>query len=144
MPTLADKLDHGELPGYLEGGRAAWEAAGLPIARTPVLTMREVRERLERKEPLVVLDIRQDAEWAVGHLPQARHIEAGAIAAADLAVAHGTPLATHCEHGQRSATALSVLERRGFGDLRLITDGLRDWQRAGGPVVQDDAAGGRP
>jgi hydroxyacylglutathione hydrolase len=143
-PEASDKAVHqlrrigyDNLPGYLEDGMAAWEAAGLPIVSTPVLTMREVREHLECQEPLVVLDVRQDAEWAGGRLPRARHIEAGALAEADLALPHDTPIATHCEHGQRSATALSVLERRGFGDLRLITDGLQDWQRSGGSVVHD-------
>ena len=59
------RIGYDELPGYLEGGMAAWEAAGLPIAHTPVLTMREVREGLERQEPLVVLDIRQDPNVSI-------------------------------------------------------------------------------
>jgi hydroxyacylglutathione hydrolase len=135
------RIGYDDLPGYLAGGLAAWERAGLPVARTPVLTMREVRERLEHQKPLAILDIRQDAEWETGHLPPARHVEAGAIAGIDLTVPDGTPIATHCEHGQRSATALSVLERRGFGNLRLITDGLQDWRGAGGAVVREGRDG---
>src|SRR5712692_9352359 len=53
------RIGYDDLPGYLEGGMAAWERAGLPVERVPVLTMREVRQRLleEAGEPMVVVDV---------------------------------------------------------------------------------------
>ena len=42
--------------------------------------------------------------------------------------------ATHCGHGQRAATGLSVLERRGYRNLALISEGIEEWREAGGPV----------
>jgi len=107
------------------------------VERVPVLTMREVRQRLERGEPLVVLDVRQAHEWVGGHIPQAQMIEAGELPRAELRLPHDRLVATHCAHGQRSATALSVLERRGYENLALITEGVDEWRLAGGEVDQD-------
>ncbi|MBI2940120.1 MAG: MBL fold metallo-hydrolase [Chloroflexi bacterium] len=125
------RIGYDNLPGYLAGGMAAWEQAHLPVERLPVLTVAEVRARLARGEPLVVLDVRQDAEWRAGHISRAHHVEAGALAAADLALLHDGPIATHCGHQSRAATALSILERRGYANTFLIAGGLSAWEEAG-------------
>ncbi len=49
----------------------------LAVERSTVLTMREVRQQLERGEPLIVVDVRQPHEWAAGRILQAALIEAG-------------------------------------------------------------------
>src|SRR5438132_4440488 len=103
------RIGYDNLPGYLDGGMAAWERAGLPVARVPVLTMRELRQRLQNGEPLVVMDVRQAHEWAAGHVPQAELLEAGALPTAELQLPRDRLIATHCGHGQRAATALSLL-----------------------------------
>lgn len=131
------RIGYDDLPGYLEGGMAAWEKAGLPVAQFPSLTVAEVRARLARGEPLVVLDVRQDAEWQAGHIPWAQHVEVGALTSADLAFPPGAPIVTHCGHEQRSATALSVLERRGYTNLHLMAGGWDAWQEQGLPVVRE-------
>lgn len=129
------RIGYDELPGFLAGGMGAWGQAGLPIARLPVLTVAQVRQRLEHVEPLLVLDVRQDAEWADGHIAGACHVEAGALADDDHGLPRAVPLAAHCGHEQRSATALSVLERRGYPNLHLIEGGWSAWLAAGYPVV---------
>jgi hydroxyacylglutathione hydrolase len=110
---------------------AAWKRAGLPVERVPILTMRQVRERLDRAEPLPVTDVRQAHEWATGRIPQAETLEAGAVPTAELRLPHDRLIATHCGHGQPAATALSVLERRGYRNLAVITEGIDDWRKAG-------------
>jgi rhodanese-related sulfurtransferase len=119
----------------------AWERGGLPIVRLLVLTVAQLRERLDRGEPLVVLDVRQDAEWATGHIDGARHVEAGALANRDPGLPRTVPIAAHCGHEQRSATALSVLERHGYTNLHLIEGGWSAWQAASYPVA--DGVGSR-
>jgi hydroxyacylglutathione hydrolase len=134
------RIGYDDLPGYLDGGLEAWQGAGLPIERTAVLTMRELRERVERGEPLVILDVRQAHEWRAGHLPQAILLEAGDLPRADLNLPPDRALAVHCGHGQRAATAVSLLERRGYRQLALVAGGVDDWQQAGGPVERGGAA----
>jgi rhodanese-related sulfurtransferase len=100
--------------------------------------MRELRERLERGEPLVVLDVRQAHEWRTGRLPRAILCEAGDLPHASLDLPRDGVIAAHCGHGERAATALSVLERRSFLRLALVTGGVDDWQQAGGPVERSE------
>jgi hydroxyacylglutathione hydrolase len=132
------RIGYDNLPGYLDGGMAAWERAGLPVERVPVFTMRDVRERLagDRREPLVVVDVRQAHEWAAGHIPDAAMLEAGELPTVELDLPHDRLIATHCAHGQRAATALSVLEHRGYQNLAVIMEGVDDWRNSGGKVQQ--------
>lgn len=125
------RIGYDALAGYLAGGMDAWERAGLPVVRLPVLTVEAVRARLDRGEPLVVLDVRQDAEWSAGHVPGAVHIEGGALLNHPHALPINRPIAVHCGHEQRAATGLSVLERLGYCDLSLIAGGFGAWEQAG-------------
>ena len=130
------RIGYDDLPGYLDGGMPAWQRAGLKVACLPVLTMRDVRERFagQHDEPLVVMDVRQAHEWAAGHIPRAVLVEAGALPRAELQLPRDRLIATHCGHGQRAATALSILERRGFEKLALIAGGIDEWRSVGGAV----------
>ena len=130
------RIGYDDLPGYLDGGLEAWQSAGLPVERTPKLSMRKLRERVERGEPLVVLDVRQAHEWRSGHLPEAVMLEAGDAASVCLDLPHERTLAVHCNHGERAATAVSVLERRGYTNVALVTGGVEEWRAAGGSVVR--------
>ncbi len=135
------RIGYDDLPGFLAGGMHTWEQAGLPITRLPVLTVEQIRQRLDRGDPLVVLDVRQDAEWVGGHIAGARHVEAGALAADVHGLPRTVPIAAHCGHEQRSATALSVLEQHGYTNLHLIEGGWSAWQAASYPVTDRDGAG---
>jgi hydroxyacylglutathione hydrolase len=139
------RIGYDDLPGYLEGSMAAWARAGLPVERSSVLTMREVRQQLERGEPLLVVDVRQAHEWAAGHIPQAELIEAGALRDADLDhLPHDRLIATHCGHGQRAATGLSMLEQRGYRNMAVIAGSIDDWRKAGGEVQQGTPSDRQP
>ncbi len=90
-----------------------------------------------------VLDVRQDREWAHGHLSHARHEELGALAH-NPAVApapngrSGETTAVMCAHGQRSMTAASLLARaRGTSaDLAVVSGSAEDWAQATGQALQ--------
>ena len=81
-----------------------------------------------------VLDVRQDAEYGAGHLPGALHVELGelATAAADLP---SDGLAAMCSHGERAATAASVLERVGRTGVAVVVGGPDEWAAAHGSLV---------
>jgi rhodanese-related sulfurtransferase len=77
-----------------------------------------------------VIDVRQAAEFAPGHLPDAVNIELGALSqsSADLS---GHDVVVMCGHGERAATAASVLERAGVSDVTILPGGPQDWADAG-------------
>lgn len=110
-------IGYENLAGRLDGGVAAWEEEGNEVATTPVLDFSQVGER-----PL--LDVRQDSEWDAGHIPDAVHLELGALSAQDLP---DGDIVAHCGHGERAATAASLLERSGHTDVSVVTGGPADW-----------------
>lgn len=116
------KIGYERIAGELDGGTAAWQAAGRPVATNDTV-------RAETLEGWTVLDIRQDGEFAAGHVPGALHRELGTVAdgAVDLPP---DPLAVMCGHGERAATAASVLERAGRPRAAIVLGGPHDWAQA--------------
>jgi hydroxyacylglutathione hydrolase len=82
-----------------------------------------------------VLDVRQEAGFQAGHLPDAVHVELGALAAGADCLPD-TPTVVMCGHGERAAGAASLLERAGHRDLAVLLGGPQEWARATGrPLV---------
>lgn len=118
----ASKIGYDNLAGELDGGLEFWRAAGQPIASTTLLSSDQVRDRR-------LIDVRQEMEYAGGHVPHAQHVELGALAATPVPAA---PLAVMCGHGERAATAASLLERAGHHNLAVLLGGPADWATATG------------
>jgi hydroxyacylglutathione hydrolase len=116
------KIGYDRLAGELDGGMDAWQAAGLPVTRNDTV-------RAEAVDPAALLDIRQGGEFAAGHIPGARNQELGSVADADLPAG---PLMVMCGHGERAATAASVLERAGRPGAAIVLGGPPDWSDAAG------------
>ena len=91
---------------------AAWTAAGQPVAATRAAHRRPVGSGR-------VLDVRQAAEFAAGHLPGAAHVELGDLAARPAGLS-GRPVVVMCGHGERAASAASLLERAGHADVAVL------------------------
>jgi glyoxylase-like metal-dependent hydrolase (beta-lactamase superfamily II)/rhodanese-related sulfurtransferase len=115
------------LAGELADGIPAWRAADLPEARIPLINVHD----LDAAGEPTILDVRQDGEWRSGHIPNAVHVELGALPDRDVP---GGPVVTMCAHGQRSMTAASLLARRrdSAAGLAVYTDSAQAWSdRAG-------------
>jgi rhodanese-related sulfurtransferase len=92
------------------------------VARIPLVGLDGVEGRR-------VLDVRQDAEFAAGHISGAVHVELGALT--DPAGLPGGPLAVICGHGERAMTAASLLTRQGRHDVTVVNGGMSAWAEAG-------------
>ncbi len=127
------RIGYDDLRGYLDGGIAAWEAAGLPLARIRKMRPAEMRERLNEKDAPLVLDVRQESEFSAGHIPGAVNIENGRLPYDDLPLPVNLPIAVHCQSagGDRATAAISILARRGFHDLVQLDGGFSAWQSSG-------------
>jgi hydroxyacylglutathione hydrolase len=109
--------------GELSGGIEAWTAAGGPLVTTALVAPDAVEG--------TVLDIRQDSEFAGGHLPSALHIELGDLAARADQV-DGRPTVVMCGHGERAMTAATLLQRAGHRAVSVLDGGAEDWAKATG------------
>lgn len=124
--------------GYLDGGMDAWTGAGYPVARTELITSRELAARLHDDSSLTVLDVRTDGEFAAGHVPGARHVFGGTIAEhLDELPRQETTLVLICGSGYRSSVTASVLQRAGFTNVANVMDGMGGWVRAGLPTTPE-------
>lgn len=124
-------IGYENLAGELTDGITAWHAAGHPLT-----TLRLVKaDQLAHDGPAPVMDVRQDAEYTAGHLPAAQHVELGALPqrAADLDRA---PYVVMCGHGERAATAASLLARAGHHDLSVLVGGVDDWAKVSGRPLE--------
>ena len=108
----------------------------------------ELDNLLEDNEAILVVDVREPAEFASGHIPGAILIPRGTLeGAADPTSPHRVePLCSaqerlvvvYCESGARSALATDTLQQMGFGDVRNLAGGCILWEAEGLPLVTDD------
>src|SRR5215471_8401714 len=121
------------LDGYLSGGVAAWQQAGLPVADIEQISVAELDERLEQGVNL--LDVRRQGEWDAGHIEGANWWPLDNFKVSPPEIEHDSLLAVHCKSGYRSMIACSLLERAGFHHLLNVAGGFDAWQQAKLPVV---------
>jgi len=97
---------------------------------------REVKKRLDAGETFTLVDVREDNEWARGHLPGAVHLGKGVIER-DIEMAvpdKSTTLVLYCGGGFRSALAADNLQKMGYTSCISMDGGWRGWTEAGFPT----------
>jgi len=117
--------------GVLDGGIAAWRAAGFPEAGLREVAVHELPERAPN---VTVIDVREPLEWTTGHVPGALLIPLGELREALPSIPRGGPLVAICEAGVRSCTAASVLAAAGLTDVAHVPAGSSGYRRAGLPL----------
>jgi rhodanese-related sulfurtransferase len=108
-------------------------------ARVHEVTVADVHGMLERGEDFELIDVREDGEWAAGHLPRARHLGKGII---ERDIETEIPdmdrrMVLYCGGGYRSALAADAIQRMGYRNVLSMDGGFRGWNEAELPVVKD-------
>ena len=125
-----------DVAGYLTGASAVHET-GLPAGTLTNVTPADLARRLPREPELVVLDVREPAEWAEGHVTGARHIPMRQVAARLAELPRDRRIAITCAGGVRSSLVGSMLLANGFTDLLNLWGGMTAWVQSGLPTVRD-------
>src|SRR5215813_10130221 len=100
-------------------------------------TVNQVKARLDRGEKLVLVDVREESEFAKDHLPGAIHLGKGVIERdieqriPDTA----TELILYCGGGFRSALAADNLQKMGYTNVWSMDGGIRDWREKKYPLT---------
>jgi sulfur-carrier protein adenylyltransferase/sulfurtransferase len=102
------------------------------------IAIEELSARLDAGEPLVVLDVREDAEHRAGAIPGAILMPRARIEADISAKApdRDACVVTYCASGPRATTAAAVLERLGYANVLVARPGFPRWKELGLPVVR--------
>jgi rhodanese-related sulfurtransferase len=99
-------------------------------------TVQDVQKRMEKGEKLNLVDVREDSEWAKGHLPGAKHVGKGVIER-DIETTipdKNAEVILYCGGGFRSALAGDALQKMGYKNVVSMDGGWRGWTEKGYPV----------
>jgi rhodanese-related sulfurtransferase len=104
--------------------------------RVKEISVADVSQKLGRHEPFEVVDVREESEWAAGHVAGARYLGRGVL---ERDVEKAIPdldreIVLYCGGGFRSALAADSLTRMGYRRVLSMAGGWKAWKDAGGPI----------
>lgn len=105
-------------------------------SRIRELTVQDVVQKRARGEPFHLIDVREESEFAAGHLPGAAHLGKGIIER-DIETRipdTNAPIVLYCGGGFRSALAADNLQKMGYTNVWSMDGGFRAWNESGLPV----------
>ncbi len=107
--------------------------------RVREVTIDDVKAKLDHNEEFVLVDVREESEFAKDHLPGAIHLGKGVIERdiEERVPDPATPLVLYCGGGFRSALAADNLQKMGYTDVVSMDGGVRGWREKNFPFTKD-------
>ena len=107
--------------------------------RVRELNVDDVKGKLDRGEKFLLVDVREESEFAKDHLPNAIHLGKGVIERdiEERVPDTSAPLILYCGGGFRSALAADNLQKMGYTNVISMDGGIRDWREKGFPLTKD-------
>jgi hydroxyacylglutathione hydrolase len=128
------RVGYDQIVGYLKGGVEGWYNAGFPVEHLQVLTVHELKDKIDRGEQLTILDDRGENEWNEGHIKGAHHIYVGHIQERMADIPKDKPVAMFCNVGHRAGLGASILLREGCREVYNVLGSMTAWRAAGYPI----------
>ena len=103
------------------------------------ISIDDVKARLDRADKFVLVDVREESEYAKDHLPGAIHLGKGIIERdiEERAPDPATPLILYCGGGYRSALAADNLQKMGYTNVLSMDGGIRGWRDKRFPLTSE-------
>jgi len=119
---------------FVSGAMLIWPAVRRGAGGASISTLQATL--LMNQQNALVLDVRDAAEYAKGHMLNARNIPLGELEAraAELDKHKAKPLIVVCDTGNRSGRAAAALRKKGFEQVLTLGGGIGAWQQAGLPL----------
>ena len=97
----------------------------------------EVKKRMDRGDKFLLVDVREESEYAKDHLPGAIHLGKGVI---ERDIEERVPelnkeMILYCGGGYRSALAADNLQKMGYTNVISMDGGIRGWREKGYPLT---------
>ena len=98
----------------------------------------EVKKRMDAGEKFLLVDVREDNEWANGHIPGAVHMGRGIIERdIELQVPDTTTkIVLYCGGGFRSALVADNVQKMGYTNVESMDGGWKEWVGSGLPTAR--------
>ncbi len=112
--------------------KTAQELIASAKSRIKEVTSSELRN--QRPAP-VLIDVREQNEWNLGHIPGAMHIGRGVLETSiEARVSREAEIVLYCASGNRSALAASALGEMGYNNVSSLSGGIKGWVDSGGSI----------
>ena len=109
----------------------------LPFGKVPEIAAADLKTRLDRREPLQLIDVRTPGEFAGGHIHSAVNVPISQFRAAlpGLQLDRHRPVIAICQTAHRSPPAVRLLQQAGF-TAQQLRGGMISWNRAKFPTTR--------
>jgi glyoxylase-like metal-dependent hydrolase (beta-lactamase superfamily II)/rhodanese-related sulfurtransferase len=135
MCTELHRIGYDNIYGYLSGGITSWLFSGRPVERLALVSVQELKERLERGTIKHVVDVRTPAEWQGGRIQGAVNVPLTAILERGLGLPKDEEIVVNCGTGYRANIVASYLKHHGHTNVYSLAGGTFAWTRAGHGLV---------
>jgi len=105
--------------------------------RVREVSIDDIKSRLDRGDKFVLVDVREESEYANDHLPGAIHLGKGIIERdiEERVPELNTPIVLYCGGVYRSALAADNLQRMGYTNVFSMDGGIRGWREKHFPLT---------
>lgn len=125
--TMARRIGIDRVAGY-HVGLDAWRESGRPLATLDATNPDAMMAARESETEPMVLDVRNDGEFKIGHIDGAMHHVLGRIAQGEMPhLDRDQPIVVTCASGYRATVAASLMLANGFEQVRTLTGGMTAW-----------------
>ncbi len=130
------RLGYDNIAGILNGGIAAWYIKALPIDNFNLISVHDLKSKLDKGEKIVILDVRDKRKWDKEHINGAKHIYVGHLKDKLDEVPKDWPVIVYCGTARSANLAASILKKNGYGKVYNVLGGMTAWKNAGYDVVK--------
>jgi rhodanese-related sulfurtransferase len=108
-------------------------------SRVKETNVADVKKRRDAGEKFLLVDVREESEWANGHITDAIHLSKGIIERDidKLIPDTNAKVILYCGGGFRSALAADNIQKMGYTNVESMDGGYRGWEDAGLPTSKD-------
>ena len=129
-PTITKLIDYEAFCGLTRGGVP-------PTETIPEITVYELKAKMDRKDPFLLLDVREPYEYEIAKIPGSQLIPVGQLEQrlGELEAYKDKEILAHCKSGGRSARAVELLRRSGFKKVFNVAGGINEWSNKIDPSI---------
>ena len=103
------------------------ETAPLAVPADGEITVEELKQRLDRKESVFILDVRNPEEYQICRIEGSTLLPLPELPRRFSELDKDAEMVVHCKSGMRSAKAVQFLREKGFGKLKNLKGGILAW-----------------
>jgi adenylyltransferase/sulfurtransferase len=127
-PTIRELIDYQQFCGIPNQSHE-------PVAAEGDIDPVEVKAKIDRGDPFVLIDVREPHEYQICRIPYAKPIPLGDLPKRVNELDSADEIVAHCKSGMRSAKAVDFLKQAGFRKVRNMKGGILAWSDKVDPTV---------